>query len=246
MTTITGVKLFLKGRKSQQINLIYLSISYLFVILFLLVTTLRLELIWDRSMNYFVYLFLALYVHKTFYKNRKSPLRYIISSISLLWGFLMFVVERNSLFSSDYYFTFVSSFLKLIATIIIFVWFILTSYNLLKTLKNQQVSPWIIFRLKLLIIVGVLMVFLMVPDFFVLGVKTNDSSVLLSFYIRSIRMILISLALFFTFIAWVLPKDVLKLIKKQYLTADPSNAVLLSEEEIFSLFSGQNERKNQD
>ena len=233
---ITGISIYRKGKASEQVNLKYLSIGYFFLLLNYFGTTIRLILLVDRLTNYLVYVFLCLYIQKTFYNNRKSPVWLIFISFTLVWVILMFGIEPEYLLKNEYYFILSSSILKLIGSDIVFIWFVFATYKAYQNLKKQQVSPWIIFRLRILIIMGIIVNFLVIPDFFAIGFPANNSSDLTSFYVRSARLGIVVVAVFLLFIAWVLPKRIIKFFGKRYNYPDENEVNNLSEEDLLAQF----------
>ena len=239
-----GLKLIKKGILFRMSNLVALGIAMILVAWSYIFHVILKLIVFARLTFFLIYIFLLVYNHQTFYKKRKSPLIILLLSTIVLWVYSFWLEFPPSEFAWDIEagkpFNSTIAILQNISSFICFGWLGYSSCNAYRSMKNQDVQPWILQRMKLMSIASYTMMVIRVPDLFVIGIPEGDGESIESIIITVIRLLMIFIAIFIFFIAWEMP-----LRFKMYFNRKASSTAStisqpgaeISEEKMFSLLA---------
>ena len=255
---ITGSVLVRRGHITHFRNLVYIGFSNLSVVLVYLNL-----ILFETQIPYLItilisHLLVVLFVVYTYYIGRKSPLRKILLFLLVFWAIplvLNLFIDVFKIIDGSVITRLIETISIFLISFIVFGWYTYCAYHSYQTLKNKPIEPWVLRRLKLVIFSSILFMFIQFPDILRLdpSVLQLDFTNPFSMSLIIIQSIILTLAIFIEFAAWVMPKPFKKLFSSNMDSTNekekrdnisertvnsPYNNDELSETEILNLLRG--------
>jgi hypothetical protein len=235
---ITGFVLFFKGNKKNDKGMIYLGLSYLIMVIFYIFWGLKIgNFILYYSLLYFVYMGINFFTKNTFYLNQKSSFTLISSGTTLVYLTLVIprILEEIGFapgFRDTLFWRYQDNIFSIIFSGFSFGWLAISASNSLQNLKKAEIQPWIIKRIRIVIISSVVEIFVHVPD--LINVMTNRTTVDIMFYVQIFIMLFFMITQYF---AWVMPSFFKKYLNRGYSPPNDEGR-RLSDEKIMTMMRG--------
>ncbi len=219
MKLIIALSVVEKARRSGMKTLYFLSSVFItssFVGIFNMDSIKNLTLAW--SISGITQLLILIFIEQTFYKDKKSPFKLfliIIVPISI-------ITILNPVYSAAIY---------AINSSIVSVWFIIVAGNAYNEIKDSEfVEDWVKKRYKLIILYALLDI---IANIAIPVVAVNPDSTLW------MLIVFLSLdgALIVQFLAWVMPKRIMKFYNRNYTEETQESVEEVTEEELLKQFA---------
>lgn len=128
----------------------------------------------------------------------------------------------------------------------VFLWYSYHSYRAFKLLRNKQIEPWILTRMKMNSISAFVMAFVSIPDVFRLdpSVLYADPSNPISVFIFYSQGFIVMFFCVTQFLAWFMPSNLKRFFNRKYeFPKDFVKSNTLTEEDYIYLLKGEDQHK---
>ena len=240
---LIGGFLVARGKKITNYNLILIGIGFLTLpIGFIGTFIFNLDFLFQEIFVFISFVIVVIFTNMTFHRHQRF-LSNLILSIVLILGLIQIVFHAVIAFTplNPYYSKVI---LDVPYTFLVFDWLSWSSFSAYKSLKNQNIQPWIKLRYKIISIFSFIISLHIIPEFFQpVGVLWGDPSNLASLLVFGTTAILaVVFSIGFAF-AWIMPDWTKKLINKDYKPLDEEE---LTEEEFMNLLKNQLDHRDRD
>jgi hypothetical protein len=182
------------------------------------------------------FILVVIFTNKTFHRHQKFLSNFIFILVLVL-GLIQLLIHAIDLYTLYY----LKVSLDVPYTFLVFDWLSWSSYSAYKSLKNQDIQPWIKLRYKMIAIFSFIISLHIIPEFFQPSeINWGDPSSLTSLLVFGTTAVLaVVSSLGFAF-AWIMPNWIKKLINKNYKTLEDEE---LTEEELINMLRKQMENR---
>lgn len=241
--SVVGFFFLLRGIQKKMKNLIVIAIGFIalptgFIGTFLF----NLEYLFQEIFVFIGFTLTVIFTNMTFHRNRR-----LYPNLILVFAIILGLIQL--LFHSIETFTTLNFYYERVAldvpyTLLIFNWLSWSSYSAYKSLKKQDIAPWIKIRYKRVGIFSFILSFHNIPEFFQpVGTVWGDYTNIISLIVFGMTAILAAIfSLGFAF-AWIMPNWLKKRYNKGY---HPPKDIELSEEDLINLIKKQLSNKNKE
>ena len=232
---VTATALLLKASHDKIQNLRYLGFSYyltLGLLIYHLFEPARFGIIFITGINYIL---LDMFVHRSFYRDRRSPLK-ILVGIHLLA--LILRVWINLQTWNGNYIWILDSLIANIANTLSFGWFGIAAHESYRRLKVNDINPLIWKRAAIIAYSQFVGILFFIP-FALRVIRGNllwDMSDEFNIISLSIQLMIISISVLGNYLAWVMPDWFKQIMIRKY---HPESIEELTEEEIIRLMAAE-------
>ncbi|MFX1274236.1 MAG: hypothetical protein ACFFBP_21725 [Promethearchaeota archaeon] len=217
-----GVYLFYKYTEEKIKELFFLSIFHIAVAIVVLISMLEAYnygVIYSILVNISYYssaIFFSIFIHKTFYKEKKSPIYIFLALFTVI--FIVSIISAllyvpNS--PKDLYYMLEILTINIIV-ILMFFWYGYIAIKQYKELKTQDIQPWIKRRYQ----ISSMTSFCFGTSGLVYIIFEIINWIPDELYIREINLLIIAILLIIfgigSFIAWVMPKSLKKYFNRNF------------------------------
>ena len=228
---ITGIKLILKGKTKNDKGMIYLGSSYLLINLVFIIWGLSLSnYLVIYTLQFLGYMGINFFTRNTFYSNQKSKFVFIIIATSVTYVLLFiphFLKETGIV--PDFVDSLVGRYYDNIFSLLfagwVFGWVAISAYKSLQSLKRSEIEPWIIKRIKIVLISSVAAILISLPD--LINVVTY-----LAFedIMKYMQIFIVFFFMIFQYLAWAMPPFFKKYLNRGYVPPEEDETDLAEEE----------------
>jgi hypothetical protein len=210
----------------------YLGIGYLFMISVFLLIVLEGEWLIINTINLIVHLSILTFTHKTYYRNRKSP---ILLFVIIIFGAYIgmqakVILTTSAIIQSTQLVSIIDQLFSVIFSFLTFGWLGYASIKSFQSLEQDDIEPWIKKRL-LLVSYSAFIEMLFNIEF---ANPENLASIVLMY-----MMVLIILIFGVTqFFAWLMPTRLKLYLNKGYTLVSDEEYASMSEEDIMKQLEG--------
>ena len=233
---VTGLVLIQKGRSFIQDMLTMLGTGYLLVVVIFLLMAFFKEYVLIYGLNLMAYVMMLEFTRRTFYKGRKSHYKPMLASVTATFAVLIGIKVAGHAGAplEGLLYGVVDNGLSILATALTFCFLAVAANNAYKVMNTERdiIQPWILARLRLIVVSCMIMAFLNVPD--MIAVIAAIPMVL-----RSLLQvgIVISFALI-QFLAWTMPARFKAWLNRKHSTMIIEPTELHDENEIVKEMTG--------
>ena len=227
---LTSVSLFRIATHSETFDTRWLGMSYICMVALLLYFIIAESFVYFFIISFTVYLFADIFVHKAFYKDRKSPVKIIIFLhllIAVVRTFLLSVIESNHIFNVF------DLIISNVGAMLGFGWLAIAARKTHLKLVQYKVQPWVQKKAAIVSHSSFIGMLLYIPDLIttILQIPYQDTSNPASMVLFGLSFICLFVFAIGQYLAWVMPAWFKRRLnhsffKKQFETEE------LSEDEI--------------
>ena len=217
LSLIAGIFLIIRGKEKTDKGMIYLGISYILMICFLIVWGFHLvPLFITYTIMLFVYIGMNLFTKFTFHTEQNRNFRWIMiaTTINYIIQVIPAFLEHFNYndFINSYVGRIIDNAFSITWAVIVFGWLAYSGMKSFNQIKNKNVQPWIKKRLLLVIFSTFINMFVSVPNLI-----DEFTSRIYHDYVFYIQMIMLATIMVIQYFAWIMPKRLKKLSSKRHL-----------------------------
>jgi hypothetical protein len=132
-------------------------------------------------------------------------------------------------FHDSLFWSYMDNILSIIGSVFVFGWLALSAYTSLQQLKQSNIQPWVITRIKIVLSSSVAIIFINFPD--LINVMTGFA---ISEVMNYLQIFVILFFMISQYLAWVMPPFFKDYLNRGYIPP-PEDETDLTEEEIMKI-----------
>ena len=236
---LTGVVLIRKGNRKKDKGMIYLGGAFLIMILHMVIWGFHLgSYVLIYTLQFLVYMGINLFTRNAFYSNRKNNFRVIsiatiVTFVLLLIPKILYEMEIATDFHDSLFWSYMDNILSIIGSAFVFGWLALSAYNSLQQLKQSNIQPWVISRIKIVLNSSVAVIFINFPD--LINVMTGS---IISDVMNYLQIFIILFFMLTQYLAWVMPPFFKDYLNRNF-DASKEDESVLTDDEIMKVMEGK-------
>ncbi len=234
----TGLVLIRKGKTKRDKGMIYLGGAFLIMILHMVIWGFHLgSYVLIYTLQFLVYMGINLFTRNAFYSNRKNTFGPICIATTVTFVFLLIpkiLMEMGiaTEFHDSLFWSYMDNILSIIGSAFVFGWLALSAYNSLQQLKQSNIQPWVITRIKIILSSSVVVIFINFPD--LINVMTGF---VISEVMNYLQIFIILFFMLTQYLAWVMPPFFKNYLNRNF-DASKDDESVLSDDEIMKVMEG--------
>ena len=238
---LTCLALFQISSHSGNPDNRWLGLSYLSMVILLLYFLFAEDMVLFYLISFLIYFFGDIFIHNSFYKDRKSPVKIIVGihlAISIVRTIIGYTLSNWNIL--DIF----NLTLSNMGAFLIFGWLGMVSRNTSRNLEQYDIQPWIRKRASLVSNSAFIGMLQFIPDLVaaIFHIPNQDTTNPISLFLFGLQFFCLFLFALGQYFAWVMPEWFKRRLNSSF-SKKQQEAEELSETEIEQILTGEGENR---